>query len=158
MALIFETENFIVEAFERPHVTRLDGGHIKIYPKGEVPDRSTMTPRIAIEFIRLTMIVGKAMTTGMINRGIEIARINYQDMGNWALKKGGKPYFHVHLYGRARDAKKQPCQEAVHLPDRSTGFYDGFEPLDEGDISEIRKQIQMIMKEERFSDSNWGLE
>ena len=31
--MIYESENFFVEAVEKPHVDRNDGGHIKIYPK-----------------------------------------------------------------------------------------------------------------------------
>ncbi|MBN2330415.1 MAG: hypothetical protein JXC85_01240 [Candidatus Aenigmarchaeota archaeon] len=46
MALIYETRDFIVEAFDRPHVTRTDGGHIKILPKERVPDRTEMPPEI----------------------------------------------------------------------------------------------------------------
>jgi diadenosine tetraphosphate (Ap4A) HIT family hydrolase len=157
MAKIYETSNFIVEAFEKPHVTRTDGGHIKIYPKIEILDRTEMPPEMAIEFIRLTMIVGKAMQKAMTSRGVEITRINYQEMGNWALKKGKRPYFHMHIYGRAKHAKFQPCQEAVRLPDRSTGFYDKFEPLNAGDIEEVKRQIGLISQEGMFKNSNWRL-
>lgn len=157
MVLIFETKNFIVEAFDRPHVTRTDGGHIKIFPRERIQDRTEMSPKLAVEFIRLTMVVGKAMKTGMGNRGVEIARINYHDMGNWAFKSGKRPCFHIHIYGRAKSARYQPMEEAVHLPDRSSGFYDKFEPLDKDDIREIRKQIELILKEEKYDDSDWGL-
>jgi len=157
MALIYETKNFIVESFDTPHVDRNDGGHIKIYPKKEIFDRTELTPKLAIEFMRITIIVGKAMEIGMTNRGVEIARINYQDMGNWAFKKDKKPYFHIHIYGRAKNAKYQPYQEAVQLPDRSTGFYDNFKPLNNGDIVEIKKQIEIILKEPKYKDSEWHL-
>jgi len=157
MALIYETQNFIVEAFEKPHVTRIDGGHIKIYPKKEVIDRTELSPKEAIELMRLTMVVGKAMEVGMTKRGIKIARVNYQEMGNWAFKTNKEPYFHLHIYGRAKDAKYQPYDEAVQLPDRSTGFYDGFEPLNKKDITEIRKEIGIILKEDKYKDSAWGL-
>ncbi len=157
MAQIYETKNFIVEAFEKPHVTRTDGGHIKIYPKKETVDRTELSPKLAIELIRLSMVVGKAMKIGMTNRGIKIVRINYQDMGNWAFKNKKQPCFHIHVYGRAKDAKFQLYQEAVQLPDRSTGFYDKFESLNKEDILEIQKQIKLILKEDKFDESNWGL-
>jgi len=157
MALIYKTKNFIVEAFDTPHVTRTDGGHIKIYPKVKILDKTMMSPKMAIEYIRLTMVVGQAMKIGMTNRGIEIAIINYQEMGNWVFKRGEQPYFHVHIYGRAKNAKYQPYQEAVQLPDRATGFYDKFEPLNKEDIIEIKKQISLIIKEDKYKDANWGL-
>jgi diadenosine tetraphosphate (Ap4A) HIT family hydrolase len=147
---IYQTKNFIVESFETPHVDRDDGGHIKIYPKIDITDRSEMSLSVATEYIRLTMIVGKAMTNALNNQGLEIMRINYQDMGNWAFKKGQKPKFHVHIYGRAKKAKHQPYTEAVYLPDRSTGFYDNFKPLAEEDVQEIRKEIEKIIQEEKY--------
>jgi len=45
MALIFETPNFLVEAVDRPHIDRLDGGHIKITPKTRYRDRLELPPR-----------------------------------------------------------------------------------------------------------------
>jgi diadenosine tetraphosphate (Ap4A) HIT family hydrolase len=156
MVLIHETGNFVVEAFDTPHVTRTDGGHIKIYPKERILSRTDMSPSLATEFIRLTMVVGKALEIGMKKRGIDIIRVNYHDMGNWAFKKGKRPYFHIHVYGRASNAKYQPSQEAVRLPDRSSGFYDNFEPLNGGDISEIRRQIKSILLEEKYKDASWG--
>jgi diadenosine tetraphosphate (Ap4A) HIT family hydrolase len=157
MALIYETQNFLVEAFDTPHVTRTDGGHIRIYPRKKVMDRTELSPKLAIELMRLTMVVGEAMTAGLTKRGIVIMRINYQDMGNWAFKKKEKPFFHLHVYGRAKTAKYQPYCEAVQLPDRSTGFYDNFEPLNKGDIKEIRRQIELLFQKDKYKDSNWKL-
>jgi diadenosine tetraphosphate (Ap4A) HIT family hydrolase len=147
---IYETKNFIVESFKTPHVDRNEGGHIKIYPKNGLKDRTEMSPSMAFEYIRLTMIVGKAMETAMTRQGLEITRINYHDMGNWAYKKGQQPKFHLHIYGRDKNAKKQPYQEAVYLPDRSTGFYEGFKPLDGEDVKEIKKEIANIEKEDKY--------
>ena len=155
MVIIFETENFIVEAVEKPHITRTDGGHIKIYPKVKKVDRTELTPKEAIELMRLTMIVGEAMAKGMNNRGVDIGRINYQDNGNWSVFKPEGPYLHIHLYGRAKSAKIQKYGDAVYLPQRETGFYDKFEPLNDGDIAEIKKQIEEISKQEKYQDSNW---
>ena len=92
MALIYETKNFIVESHEKPFVTRTDGGHIRIKVKDKsITDRTKLSPKTAIELMRLTMIVGEAMEKGMNKRGINVIKINYQDMGNWAYKKGEKP-------------------------------------------------------------------
>jgi diadenosine tetraphosphate (Ap4A) HIT family hydrolase len=110
MALIFESENFIVEAADRPHVDRLDGGHIRILPKARVRDRTQLSPDLAKELMKLTMIAGEAMEMALGRRGIDIGRINYQDNGNWGVFKPEGPYLHLHLYGRARSAKSLPCQ------------------------------------------------
>ncbi len=158
MSLIYETNNFIVEAFETPHVTRTDGGHIRIKIKDEsITDRTKASPEVAIEFIRLTMIVGEAMEIAMNNRDINVVKINYQDMGTWAFKTGKQPFFHIHIYGRAKDAKYQPFPESVYLPDRSTDFYDKFEPLNEGDVLEIQKQIQIIKNQDKYHLNKWYL-
>lgn len=155
--LVYETDNFLVEAFttSAPHVSRSDGGHLRIVPKVHYENRWNMSPEEAIEYVRLSMIVGEALKIAMNNIGIPVVRINYHDMGNWAVKKNIKPYFHMNVYGRAENAKTQVWPEAVYLPDRSTGFYDNFEPLNDEDIKEIRKQIMLIMKQDKYKDAEW---
>jgi diadenosine tetraphosphate (Ap4A) HIT family hydrolase len=156
MALIYETENFIVDSQERPFVSRTDGGHIRIKIKDrDITDITKLEPKVAIELVRLTMIVGEAFEKAMNNRGIRVIKINYQDMGNWAFKTGDKPYLHIHIFGRAKDSVKQPFPESVYLPDRSSGFYEGFEPVNEEDINAIRKQIEITSKQQRFDLANW---
>jgi diadenosine tetraphosphate (Ap4A) HIT family hydrolase len=150
MALILETNNFIVETDSQPHVTRIDGGHIRIVPKHKVIDRTELTPAQAIEMARLTMLVGHAMTIGLKNRGIDIGRINYQDNGNWGA------HLHIHIYGRARGAKIQPFGHALNFPFRETGFYDNNEPLNEGDLEEIKKQIDLLSQTDKYREANWG--
>ncbi len=158
MALIYETENFIVESHEKPFLPRTDGGHIRIKVKDLlITDRTKLDPRMAIELMRLTMIVGEAFAIAMNNRGIPVIKINYQDMGNWAYKTGDKPFLHVHVFGRASNAIKQPWPESVYLPDMGTGFYEGFEPLDQLDIEEIRKQIDTISLKEKYAKEKWCL-
>lgn len=157
MAFIYQTNNFIVEAVEKPLVTRTDGGHIAISPKVRVVDRTQLPPQMAIEMIRLTMLIGEAMTTGMNNRGIDIGRINYQDNGNWGVFLPEGPHMHIHLYGRAKSATIQKYGEACSFPFRETGFYDRFEPLNDGDIREIQSQIEILLKKEKYQLSQWGL-
>ncbi|MCX6778660.1 MAG: hypothetical protein NTU97_00300, partial [Candidatus Magasanikbacteria bacterium] len=156
--LIYETSNFIVESHEKPFVPRTDGGHIRIRIKNEeITDRTKLEPKIAIELMRLTMIVGQALEKAMNNRGIPVIKINYQEMGNWAWKTNSKPFLHVHIFGRATNAIKQPWPESVYLPDRGTGFYEGFEPLNSEDIKEIQKQIKVTLKEEKYKEEKWNL-
>jgi diadenosine tetraphosphate (Ap4A) HIT family hydrolase len=157
MAIIFETRNYLVEAADQPLVTRLDGGHITITPRKRVVDRTRLSPRLAIELMRLTMIVGEAMSVGLSQRGIPIRRINYQDNGNWGFLSPLGPHLHVHLYGRAANARFQPFGEACHFPQRDSRFYDNFEPLNSGDIAEVRKQIDILRKESKYQVKNWCL-
>lgn len=155
MNLIYETQNFIVEAEQMPLVTRLDGGHISIIPKIRLDNRTLLIPKLAIEQMYLTMLIGEAMTIGLNNRGIDIGRINYQDNGNWGVFKPEGPFLHVHLYGRAKSAKIHKYGEACKFPFRETGFYDNFEPINTDDIKEIRKQINILLETEKYSFSNW---
>jgi len=154
---VYETENFIVETFskETPHVSREEGGHLRIVPKVRYENRWDMPPKLAIEFMRLSMIVGEALKTAMNNLGVPVVRINYMDAGNWAVKHGNQPYFHMNVYGRASNAVHQPWPEAVYLPDRSSGFMDNFVPLNDEDIAEIQKQIEIISQREEYGESNW---
>lgn len=158
MSHIYETKNFIAESHEQPFLPRTDGGHIRIKIKDtSIEDRTQLEPAVAIELMRLTTIVGEALQLAMNNRGVPVIKINYQDMGNWAYKLGKKPYLHYHVFGRASNAVKQPWPESMYLPDRGTGFYEGFEPLNEEDIKEIQKQIAIVEKKEKYELGKWGL-
>lgn len=144
MALIVETTNFIVEAADRPHVDRVDGGHIRILSRERVSDRTQLPVPLANELMVTSMVVGAAMEVALNRRGIDVGRINYQENGNWGVFKPEGPYLHIHIYGRARSAKRQQFGEALYLPFRDTGFYDSFQPLDQGDIELIREEIKRI--------------
>ena len=157
MAFIYETENFEVITHERPFVSRTDGGHIKIVSKAGVEDRTKLKPAEAVELMRLTMLIGEAFQIAMNNIGIPVVKINYQDLGNWAYKTNTKPHLHIHLFGRAENAKVQVFPEAVYLPARETGFYDGFEHLKEEDILEIQEQIKKLEKKDKYNIQNWKL-
>ena len=156
MALIYETDNFIVESHDKPFVSREEGGHIRIRVKDEnISDRTKLNPKQAKEFIRLSMIVGEALEKGMNERGVKVIKVNYQDMGNWYYKNGTKPFFHCQVFGRVLGAKNQPFPESVYLPDRSTGFYDKFVPLDGEDIKVIKRFIEEISERPEYKLENW---
>jgi diadenosine tetraphosphate (Ap4A) HIT family hydrolase len=156
---IYETENFIVESHEKPHVDRNDGGHIKIYPKVRIADRQQLTPKQAIELMRLTIVVGQAMTKVMNEHGVDIGRINYQDNGNWSVFKPEGSYLHIHLYGRSKSAKIQKYGQACYFPhiEENPGYYKNFKPLTKEDVKDIGIEIERLLKEEKFSDLAWGL-
>ncbi len=156
MSLIYETINFKVEAVDKPHVDRDDGGHIVIIPKRKVVDRTELEPKEAIELIRLTMVVGAAFTKVMNQRGVDIGRINYQDNGNWSVFKPEGPQMHVHLYGRAKSAKYNKYGEAIFSKKMNeTDWYENFKPLNEEDIKEIKKEI--VFKMDKFQNYEWGI-
>ncbi|MCK9273221.1 hypothetical protein M0P65_06810 [Candidatus Gracilibacteria bacterium] len=158
MTQFHETKNFIVESHEQPFLPRSDGGHIRIRIKDkDITDRTKLEPGVAIELMRLTMVIGEAFEIAMNNRGVPVIKINYQDMGNWAYKTGQKPFLHVHVFGRATNAIKQPWPESMYLPDRDTGFYEGFEPLNDDDLEEIKKQITVIESKEKYQLEKWNL-
>lgn len=155
---IYQTENFIVEAHQKPFIPRNEGGHIRIKVQDQsITDRTKIDPKTAIELMRLTMVVGEALEISMNKRGVPVIKINYQDMGNWAYKENKLPFLHVHIFGRATNAIKQPWPESMYLPDRKTGFYEGFEPLNKDDISLIRSEIIRILASEKYQDKNWHL-
>jgi diadenosine tetraphosphate (Ap4A) HIT family hydrolase len=157
--LIYETPNFIVESAERPFVPREEGGHIRIRIKDEsIMDRTKLSISQAKEYMRLSMVVGEALEKAMNLRGVKVVKINYQDMGNWAYKEGRRPFLHYHIFGRVFGALKQPLPESVYLPDRGTGFYEGFTPLNQGDVDEIKKQIEEVSSQEKYLLDGWGLE
>lgn len=83
--IIYETDNYIVDAPERPLVDRLEGGHIRIF-------------------------------------------------------------------GRAKTATKQKYGEAVQLPKKHTGFYEGFKPLDEEDIKAIYEEIEKLLQTDKYQN------
>ena len=142
MRILFETNHFYVEIPEHPHVDRKEGGHIRIKPKREVRDRTKLTKLEANNLMRISIAVGKAMWKVLPKQGIKLGKINYQDNGNWAIKENKEYHEHMHIYGRAKDAKKQKYGEALYFPGRETGFYDKFKPFNEKDEEMLRKEIR----------------
>jgi diadenosine tetraphosphate (Ap4A) HIT family hydrolase len=150
--IIFETANYIIDTPEKPFIDRLEGGHIRISPKFKVSDRTQLTPEQAKEYIKLSMVVGEAMKIGLERQGIDIGIVNYQDMGNWSVFKPEGPTMHMHIFGRATTAIKQKYGEAVLLPKKETGFYDDFKRLTDGDIAEIKKEIQRLINTDKYKN------
>ena len=157
--LIFETSNFSLEIHPRPFVSRKEGGHIKVVSKDPaIQDRTMFSPYVALEFMWLSSIAGKALENAMNKQGINVVKVNYEELGNWAYKEGRKPTFHLHIFGRTSDAKIQVFPEAVQLPARESGFYDMFEPLSESDIELIRKEIEVLANQDKYKKELWKLD
>lgn len=148
---VYETENFYIQAASRPFIDRAEGGHLYIFPKNPVRDRTQLSPELAIEYTKLSMVLGEALKSAMSRRGVDIGIVNYQDMGNWGVFKPEGPTLHLQVYGRATTAKIQKYGDAVSLPHRETGFYDDFKPLDDDDIKEIKADIERILATEKYA-------
>ncbi len=155
MALIYETHNFTIQSTDRPFVDRTEGGHLRIYPKVPVRDRTKLTPALATEYMKLSMVVGEALVTVMRAQGVEIGIVNYQDMGNWGVFKPEGPTLHMQIFGRAVNATIQKYGEAVLLPQRETGFYDNFQPLTDEDRDLLKAEIDNLLNTEKYS-TRWS--
>jgi hypothetical protein len=157
--LIWQIASFELRAEANPLIDRDDGGHIAIYPKKRILNRQALTRKEAIEFMWFTMIAGEAMEVGMNINGVDIGRINYQDNGNWAVFTDAGPYFHLHLYGRAKSAKIQKYGQSLFFPHRDDNptFYTSSKPISKTDIVEIRKQIFVLSQSARYSMEEWNL-
>lgn len=126
-----------------------------IFPKNPVRDRTQLSPKLAIEYMKLSMVVGEALKSAMARRGVVIGIVNYQDMGNWGVFKPEGPTLHMQVYGRATTATVQKYGDAVQLPHRETGFYDTFEPLNDEDIREIQVDIEKLLHSDKYG-SAWN--
>jgi len=147
LALIYEARHFVLRTLDQPHVSRGDGGHIVIDPKIAVEDRTRLTREQAIELVKLTMIGGEALKTVLTRRGVAIGRINYQDNGNWRAE------LHVHIYGRALDAKRQPYGRALDFCGTREDFrreMGQLEGLDAEDISALREEIARLLASDKY--------
>ena len=154
--IIYETKTFKVIVNNKPHISREDGGHLRIKSKEKYfESRTDLSPEEAKEVMRLTMLIGEAMINGMKNRGVNIERINYQDNGNWPYLKGNKPSFHIHLYGRVRNCTRQPFGESLYFPNPNDEYYNDLIPLDDEDIEAIQKQIKELENNEKYKIDNW---
>lgn len=148
---LFENDNFVVVAPDRPFIDRHEGGHLVIKSKIHVRDRTKLTKEQALEYTLLSMLIGEALVEGMKKQGVDIGLVNYQDMGNWSVFKPEGPILHMHIFGRATSATIQKYGDAVQLPHRETGFYDTFNPLNTDDISSITAEISRLVSTEKYS-------
>lgn len=157
--LIYASRSFTIERSPRPFISREEGGHLRIFPKREgVTCLNDLTPSEAVELIWLEALVRRALLTGMQKQGVPMIWVNIEDLGNWAFKRNETPQLHIHVFGRASTATKQLWPEAPSLPDRSTGFYDSFAPITEADMAAIKAEIELLLKQPPFNQSElWKL-
>jgi diadenosine tetraphosphate (Ap4A) HIT family hydrolase len=106
MIFIYEAKHFIIDSQWNPFVSREEGGHIRVKSKDTtITDRTKLSNIQAVEFMKLSIIAGEALEETMIAQGVDIVKVNYEDAGNWAFKENKAPVLHLHIFGRAKDAK-----------------------------------------------------
>lgn len=163
--VIWKTKNFVVVAANHPFISREEGGHIMIRGLGDkykYNSKLDFKPDEVLEEARLCQMLCEAYKIAMKKRGIEIIRINFFEAGNWAWKPDkngnitGKAFFHEHIFGRTLNSKKQKFPDAPYLPDRATGFYDGFIPLFDDDINAIIEEMNRLEKNDKYNIKSWN--
>jgi hypothetical protein len=160
MPLIFETQDFKVTGHDRAHHSRENGGHIVVWVKEHYAHLSDMPLDLAAGFMHLNQVVGEAFMNVAASNGLNAARVNYACFGNWNYKEPIKdPVVHMNLYLRTWGEKHPDSDplflafpEALYLPDRSTGYYDHFEPLTEEECQQIKDEIVRLLGTEKYKD------
>ncbi|MDQ3099406.1 MAG: hypothetical protein M3Q44_06690 [bacterium] len=108
-----------------------------------------MSSEQAKEFIKLSMVAGEALVKGLAEQGTEIGRINYQDNGNFNTT------FHLHLYGRAKNAPTQPFGTTFITPRKQDDCRKHFqtqEPLNNDDILAIKHHLEEILNTNKYKN------
>jgi diadenosine tetraphosphate (Ap4A) HIT family hydrolase len=111
-----------------------------------VTDRSDMTYMEAIDFMRVSMLVGKAMYQVL---GVE--RVNYEDLANWGLDDPEGPKMHLHFFGRARRQVHQIRGQHLSLFPKGHPIYDGhLKSFTEDEVERLKVKIVEISREEKY--------
>jgi diadenosine tetraphosphate (Ap4A) HIT family hydrolase len=144
--VVYEDRYFAVISPELPLNCRDDGGHLILIKKETVRDRSDMSWQEAIDFMRISMAVGKAMYEVL---GIE--RMNYEDLGNWGLDDPGGPKMHLHFFGRARQQTHQIRGHHIFLYPKGHPIYQGhLKPFTAEDTEALRNKVPEILSEDKY--------
>lgn len=96
-----------------PHVSPDEGGHLVCIPRRHQANRLTFTPDEAVSLHYLSVFAARILQTVC-----GAAWWNFQENGNWTLPDVDEVHAHIHVYGRAVDAREQPFGEALNFPDR----------------------------------------
>lgn len=144
--ILYEDRFFQVVSPEYPLNCRKDGGHLVLLKKKPVTDRSEMKWDEAIDFMRISMIVGKAMYSVL---GVE--RMNYEDLGNWGVDKPQGSYMHLDFFGRAKEQVHQVRGSHMQIYPEGHNIYKGhLKPFNDEEVDLLIKEIDAICKEEKF--------
>lgn len=143
---VYEDEYFIVLSPDHPLNCGEDGGHLIMVKRERVTDRSDMAYREAIDFMRVSMIVGKAMY-----QVLEVERVNYEDLANWGLDDPEGPKMHLHFFGRARRQIHQIRGQHISLFPKGHPIYDGhLKPFTKDEAEMLKAKIEEVSHEEKY--------
>lgn len=116
--------------------------------KEKATDRSDMTYQEAIDFMRISMAVGKAMSEVL---GIE--RMNYEDLGNWGIDDPGGAKMHLHFFGRTREQVHQIRGHHMFLYPKGHRIYQGhLKPLNDNDLTKLRIKIEDVLEGNKYRE------
>jgi diadenosine tetraphosphate (Ap4A) HIT family hydrolase len=143
---VYEDKFFKVINPELPLNCSDDGGHLVLVKHDPVTDRSDLTYQEAVNFMRISMAVGKAMYEVL---GVE--RMNYEDLGNWGVDDPGGAKMHLHFMGRAKEQTHQIRGQHIFLFPKGHKIYQGhLKTLSEEQIDSLREKISEILKEPKY--------
>jgi diadenosine tetraphosphate (Ap4A) HIT family hydrolase len=144
--IVYENKYFQVVSPARPLNCRDDGGHLILLKKEKVTDRSDLTYQEAIDFMRISMAIGRAMYDVL---GIE--RMNYEDLGNWGIDEPGGAKMHLHFFGRAREQIHQIRGHHLFLYPKGHKIYEGhLKPFTEEDVARLKARVAAILSEPKY--------
>jgi diadenosine tetraphosphate (Ap4A) HIT family hydrolase len=144
--VVFEDKYFVVSSPDMPLNCKDDGGHLVLWKRDKVTDRSDLTYQEAIDFMRISMAVGKAMY-----EVLDIERMNYEDLGNWGVDDPGGAKMHLHLFGRAKVQIHQIRGQHMFLYPKGHPIYKGhLKPFTEDEVVRLSKKVKSIMTEEKY--------
>src|SRR5215813_2260248 len=144
--IVYEDRYFQVVSPALPLNCRDDGGHLILLKKAKVTDRSDLTYQEAIDFMRLSMAVGRAMYDVL---GIE--RMNYEDLGNWGLDEPRGAKMHLHFFGRAREQLHQIRGQHIFLYPKGHKIYEGhLKPFTEEEVARLKARIEAVLREPKY--------
>ncbi len=128
-----------------PLHSREDGGHLSVEPHRAISDRSLATPLEAVQLMVATMLAGDALLNV-----IGVAKVNYQDMGNWSINKEGAK-LHIHVFGRHKKQIYQiPGESISFLPQGHPIYTERYERFRSSEIESIERHINQLTSQPRF--------
>ncbi|MBU3917249.1 hypothetical protein KKA14_17075 [bacterium] len=147
-SIIYEDKYFKVVSPEFPLNCREDGGHLVLLKKKTVNDRSEMSGKEAIDFMRISMMVGRAMY-----EILDVERVNYEDLGNWGVDKPVGSSMHLHFFGRAKEQLHQIRGSHIMLYPEGHKIYQGhLNPLNEEETTRLTVAVDAIAREDKYRE------
>ncbi|HEX3568554.1 MAG TPA: hypothetical protein VHT70_02655 [Candidatus Saccharimonadales bacterium] len=95
---LWKNDEFSIITPDNPHVPYTEGLHVLVISKQDVA-AAWDNPELAGKTFELAATACKIM----VELGLA-PWFNLQANGNWGLLPGGKPHFHIHIYGRNKTA------------------------------------------------------